>query len=239
MNKRDALLCVIFSILTLSLFGQNINGAVAYYLVRPVENDNHDGSSDIARSLEPFSDEISKSFLFKLEFNKAISRFTLSETQEQKQYSESSLKLSLIQFGYSDTSYQTNGLLLSKTFIDFQNKEPVFLKEDLSNPTWKITKETKIIGDLTCFKATRTAIIKRGKKTFSTPLIAWFCPDIPFSFGPSKFGNLPGLIIEAQTDKYLYGLKSIKFDQNAESINLPNLKQYSEEELIKRFQEIY
>lgn len=63
---------------------------------------------------------------------------------------------------------------------------------------WKLEKETKSIGDYTCFKATRTRISENELtgETNETSITAWYTPQIPVAFGPFDYTGLPGLILE-------------------------------------------
>lgn len=58
---------------------------------------------------------------------------------------------------------------------------------------WQIEDDTKIIGGYTCQKATTTF---KGRN-----YEAWFCVDIPMSYGPWKLHGLPGLILAAKDTK--------------------------------------
>ncbi|MDE6578788.1 MAG: GLPGLI family protein [Muribaculaceae bacterium] len=53
---------------------------------------------------------------------------------------------------------------------------------------WKLSDETKMIGELNCKKATTTF---RGRDWE-----AWYTEEIPIAEGPWKFTNLPGLIVK-------------------------------------------
>src|SRR5690606_19883169 len=84
-----------------------------------------------------------------------------------------------------------------------------------------------------CIKATKREITKRGSKTIVKPFIAWFCPEIPLPFGPLNQGGLPGLILELQTDRVLFGLERIEF-KPVDLKEKPDLEKVSEEEYLKR-----
>ncbi|WP_442846682.1 GLPGLI family protein [Leeuwenhoekiella sp. H156] len=88
----------------------------------------------------------------------------------------------------------------------------IFLVQDsLQKPDWKLEKETKSIGDYTCFKATRTEEVnsqtfesdsmKTKDTTFTKTITAWYTPQIPVSHGPAMNWGLPGLILEVQDGK--------------------------------------
>lgn len=85
----------------------------------------------------------------------------------------------------------------------------VFLiKDNLVNYNWKLTGETKNIGNYTCYKAEfeieeediqidmNNGEVKEKKVTKKRILVAWYSPDVPISNGPGKYGGLPGLILE-------------------------------------------
>ena len=79
--------------------------------------------------------------------------------------------------------------------------------EDLENTKWKMTGESKKIGQYTCFKATYEKQVKEKVFSFGSwdnnksagrfktvEVVAWFTPEIPVSSGPSWYQGLPGLI---------------------------------------------
>lgn len=61
---------------------------------------------------------------------------------------------------------------------------------------WKITQESKKIGNYLCYKAIDIASTNKKMKP-----IVWFTPQIPVSFGPLKYNGLPGLIILVEMHK--------------------------------------
>ena len=101
--------------------------------------------------------------------------------------------------------------------IEFFGKD--FLIEETLKPfAWKLVKETKQIGQYTCFKAIVSieqpikapSFWKKEKDTVAasdTPttemvlVTAWYTPQIPVSTGPSNYWGLPGLILGIQSEK--------------------------------------
>ncbi|MEX0289925.1 MAG: GLPGLI family protein [Flavobacteriaceae bacterium] len=74
---------------------------------------------------------------------------------------------------------------------------------------WKITGESKQIGQYTCYKATAEREItemqiseiegekvEKEEKRMQTTTV-WYSPDIPVAHGPDNYWGLPGLILEA------------------------------------------
>jgi GLPGLI family protein len=83
----------------------------------------------------------------------------------------------------------TKKLLLEES--KFFGKE-FLISDSISSYKWKVSAgEQKNILGYTCMKAMY--------KDSTTNLVVFFTPQIPISFGPEKYGNLPGLILEVQS----------------------------------------
>jgi len=67
---------------------------------------------------------------------------------------------------------------------------------------WKLVNETKIINSLVCKKA---ELNFKGRHW-----TAWYSTEIPFPYGPSKFGGLPGLIVKITDKKGDYDFELVK-----------------------------
>ena len=90
------------------------------------------------------------------------------------------------------------------------------IQDELETFEWKITDETKKIGDYTVIKAEyqniseRTSISltdsesKTVKVTDTTQVVAWYTPEIPVSQGPNNTWGLPGLILELDNGNMSY-----------------------------------
>lgn len=110
----------------------------------------------------------------------------------------------------------------------------LFLVQDtLPQINWKLTGETKQIGQYTCYKATYTRMSRGGFKMDSEngeSLIqpkeivttAWYTPQIPISDGPEMYYGLPGLILEViDGDRVLICTKIILNPEEELSIPQP------------------
>tara|TARA_B100001287_G_scaffold25893_1_gene18780 strand:- start:1899 stop:2732 length:834 start_codon:yes stop_codon:yes gene_type:complete len=102
---------------------------------------------------------------------------------------------------------------MGKKFLISHNQE---------NLNWVMEKESKMIGNYLCFKATakvkkpktmtsvwgdsekeNDSINKSSEKNIDdgySIVTAWYSPQIPVSHGPAEYGGLPGLILELTTD---------------------------------------
>ena len=92
-----------------------------------------------------------------------------------------------------------------------------FLIEDEPETfSWKVTNETKKIGDHTVIKAeyqniteqTSISLTDSEQQTVkvmdTTQVIAWYTPEIPVSQGPDTTWGLPGLILELDNGNISY-----------------------------------
>lgn len=89
------------------------------------------------------------------------------------------------------------------------------IKDKLPKYKWKMSSETKNIGNYTCYKATFSKevenvkmTVKNGKsveeKTKEIVLTtAWYTPQVPVNNGPDNYQGLPGLILEINDGKKL------------------------------------
>lgn len=116
-----------------------------------------------------------------------------------------------------------------KTNTQIQNQEfygkQFLVKDKLQSIEWQLQKETKQIGNYTCFKATTSIPTSdltwydfswsrlrnssddatnndstntdiEDPKVAMTEVEAWYSPQIPVGHGPSEYWGLPGLILE-------------------------------------------
>lgn len=115
---------------------------------------------------------------------------------------------SFIQEGDLRSNAKSKNNFISNYYTDLKSKknyklnayESVFDNTyfNFSDFEWKITKEKRIIGKYTCYKAVGVfKSVKVENFNFNKDLVVWYCPDFPFPFGPEYFVGLPGLVFEA------------------------------------------
>ena len=90
------------------------------------------------------------------------------------------------------------------------------VKTKVSDYKWNITSDTKIIDKYTCLKAVcQVPGLGRDAVLIKKEVVAYFCPELNYRFGPREFCGLPGLILEILVDNNVIGLDSITFDDTS------------------------
>lgn len=112
------------------------------------------------------------------------------------------------------------------------------IKDDLQKIDWKMTNETKKIGDYMCLKATTTKTVPNNPMNFrrfganedqkepetkTIEVEAWYSLQIPINQGPDGYWGLPGLILELKEDnKTLYCSKIVMNPEEKVAIEKPS-----------------
>jgi GLPGLI family protein len=97
---------------------------------------------------------------------------------------------------------------------------------------WEITTESKMIDNYLCYKAIYLSkfINRKGINT-SIPIVAWFAPSLPYSYGPKYFNGLPGLILELVDRETTFYAASVKISKDKDLvIDFPKGRIISQEE---------
>lgn len=110
-----------------------------------------------------------------------------------------------------DFTYIDN--VAGKYFNQFQfKKENIEEADMLSHLHWEITAETKEIDGHKCYKAV-SHLYQDDPEYAGDNVVVWFCPDIPFPFGPHKYAGLPGLVVELHKPDMIVRLKLLKLNE--------------------------
>lgn len=213
------------------LFGQNKNIYVEYALKINDEKDLFSTNADLRRL---FSNSMSNAhhLSFALIINKSGSKFYDKQnliTDDGNKPRNSSLIFS----SYNGVVFQ----LKDSIYVAYSSLGKGMMVKQGEKDNWVLHNETKMIDNYLCYKATTTDDIENGKgKTFHHPVIAWYCPELPYSYGPNGFSKLPGLILELQVRNVVFGVN--KIDLNSEldfdSSFLSSIKTITLEELNKK-----
>lgn len=209
------ILNIISILLTFTSIGQIKNGVIQYGINIEMPAELKEPNSFKTSYLEAI--ENAKHLNFTLNFNQETSVFNIINAIGRDDQGYFYAKLFS---GYKGEVYQSKESTLSVLGGEFGN---FILKKEPNE--WELTNETKEIEGFLCYKATSKKVVINTKGTFQFPVIAWYCPKIPFSYGPNGYGNLPGLILELQVRNVVFGVK--KIDLNLEKTPLiPKIKDY-------------
>jgi GLPGLI family protein len=111
----------------------------------------------------------------------------------------------------------------------FGKSHSYYYQEDLSYPSWTLDSEKAMIAGYPCQLAT---CAYRGR-TYQ----AWFTMEIPLSYGPYKFGGLPGLVLKVQDTRGHYTFEAIGFERLTPAVpinyNVASFKQVAMKDLLK------
>lgn len=216
---------IIFLLLfTHLIFSQDFVEKTATYGVKIVSDEQSTLEKHIKEQYPNFNKNVEE-LEFTLSFNKEKAVF---ETKNKLYTNPEATEMGKAFVKAGITLYQNKDSIFSKAY-DFENKEYNLLSFKKIN--WEIINETKIINQLLCYKAIGVEETTNPKGVFKTNITAWFCPEIPYSFGPSGYGGLPGLIVELHNKRAVFGLNKITAeDLNKKRLSFIKIKKYITEQ---------
>ena len=204
---------IIFLILfTFHLYGQINSAKVKYNLI--IGQDEKISQDERMGALFEKAQNGSKKISFSLVFNKKASLFSMNEMIEDEDTS-----LAKIFSGANSTFYTEVGT--EKKIKQTEGAFGKFIINYTHRTDWNLENESKLINSYLCYKATSELIVTNSKGTFKFPVTAWYCPSIPFSYGPNGYDGLPGLILELQERFTVYGVEKIDLSTNEIVIEKP------------------
>jgi len=196
-------------------YGQDIQGIATYKTQRKMEvelDSSHVNDAMRAQIMAMLKKQFEREYT--LEFTKEESLYKREEKLDAPQNSMSG-GMMVIAMGGGE------GDILYKNLAEnrFANQNEMFskqflIKDDITSQEWKLEKETKNIGQYSCFKATytyeREPMRMRTSGTNADTdsaedeevemetitVTAWYTPQIPVKNGPGSYDGLPGLILE-------------------------------------------
>lgn len=153
-----------------------------------------------------------------LEFDKFHSTYMVEIALEGPKIPTGKNSVMLMSFGGSGKTdiYYKN--IQEKRFVNqTEIMGKLFLvKDKLPEHPWKLSSETKHIGNYTCYKARYSKEVENKNITFkdgksveeikkeTIVTTAWYTPQIPVSNGPGTYQGLPGLILEINDGKKVF-----------------------------------
>ncbi len=217
--KTQLIVVAVLSFFTQSVVGQQFSGKAIYKTSRKTNFSVKTGNPGMD---DKMAEEIKKKIqkmnqkTFVLEFNKNSSTYKEKAKLDAPNPKARVGGAMVMSFGsgagsvlyknLSEKRYVNETELLSKRFL---------IKDTLTNYDWKLSSDTKNIGEYTCYKATFTREVenismsmidgesKEVKKMETITTTAWYTPEVPISNGPSNWQGLPGLILEINDGRSL------------------------------------
>lgn len=185
---------------------KNIKGEVIYkYLVTENLKNNEkldEASQKMYKRFTNYLNNNQSSISFQLSFNKSASYYKMIDVLEKE--GDITFEFASMMVGGDEevyTSLESKDQIIVKEVLG----DSYLIKDSLRND-WVLTSESKVINNYTCFKATRT--IKNVKDNLE--IMAWYCPELPYNFGPRGYAGLPGLILELTQKNITYKVESIR-----------------------------
>lgn len=157
-------------------------------------------------------EKIAEYLKFNLLINDTISEFKGEDVLISEAYSKRNASITKAVFRTNEIFYskKTNDSIYNIAKIGSSTR---LIKYHTNNFEWKLTSESKKIGEYLCFKAETEHVFYWNGKFRRFPVIAWYCPELPYSFGPLRYSNkLPGLILELSQFKMSYLAEEIILD---------------------------
>ncbi|TXD83898.1 GLPGLI family protein [Subsaximicrobium wynnwilliamsii] len=218
-------LIILILLITHCSIGQSLSG-YADYNKKSIVNDsllknNDDIDPEIVRTIQKASNNLEKTN-YRLYFNDLIGKYEKIKSLSSDSESKLSINMSKLLSGFIGNSafYSKKDRIIIITEEIYGEK--ILIKTSFDSLNWKLTNDTKIISNLTCYKAkTKKSVEGRsGKKVIE--IIAWYAPEINLPYGPDGYGGLPGLIVQLQKENIITFLKKIEFQDEMMKLKLPN-----------------
>lgn len=207
-NTITLLTAILFSC---TIFAQKFQGKATYKSKRKVDIklDSTQANAEMqSKMIEMLKKQFEKTYT--LAFNPTESVY--KEEVKLGAPQTSGIEVGMVNSGGSDILYKNT------KENRFTNQNDVFgkiflIKDSLEKLDWKLEKETRNIGEYTCYKATLKREVEDIENSISfngdsTPkeegtttkmkeitITAWYTLAIPVSNGPGNFHGLPGLIL--------------------------------------------
>ncbi len=177
--------------------------------------------------------ENAKTQKFRLDFNNKESLFAIVKQMAiDKNDLNASAAINILRgksIFYSDLN---EGLLIEQK--DYFGEEYRF-KKTIRELKWELTSKKKEIGNYTCYKAigVKYGSDKENKIT-EIPIIAWYCPELPYQFGPFEAVGLPGLVLEYELGTFIWIAEDIQLVKEGVKIKVPSSGKLTTEKEIKK-----
>lgn len=221
---KKSTLILVFSLVCLNLFSQEISGEF-----------NYKAAYELTYQINSTDESSKKSESMVLYLGDKMSRFSslgtavgdsLSENRDKSNKSMAEFQRIRSMIPKTDFDYKIfkNYETGKIQFVEKIFKDKLKYEEPLKLQNWQIKPETKIIAGYSA----QSAVTSFAGRNYT----AWFTPEIPISDGPYKFNGLPGLILEISDDKNEYHFTLTNFQELEEPVS--TLMDYTEYRLAQK-----
>jgi len=208
---RHTFIALIVLLLSSAISAQDFQGIATYKSKRQLDielDSTQMGGERYKQVMEMLKKQFENTHL--LTFNKVESIYKEDEVLEAPQ--PSGMRFVVASTDGSDILYKNTKEERFTSQNEIMGK--VFLIKDKLEPQqWNLGKDTKNIGDYTCYKATmtrQTEVVEANIRVSGdsdqeetneprfedVTITAWYTPQIPVNNGPARYYGLPGLILE-------------------------------------------
>lgn len=203
---------IIVLLLSSLVYGQEIEGIATYksHQKFDIELDDHVSDDMKEQLMAMMRKQTQKEY--NLQFTENESEYKQEEMlDDNTTISGGGMQIVIAGSGGNDVRYKN---LTEQRYVEQVEMfgKQFLIKDKLEQPEWELHKETKNIGQYTCFKATykttRTVMVAESSsdgvnsdgsehtEEEEIEVVAWYTPQIPVKNGPSEYHGLPGLILE-------------------------------------------
>lgn len=200
-------LLIIVLFLTSQGFSQEITGRAFYTSMYKFDEPDFDQEQMQDPRTQALAEQLKQGFKdeYQLDFTQEESIFKKLPKLETPDPKKGSMSISVSVVGDDEILYKSikENQLVNETEL---YGKPFLIQDDLEVRDWKLSKESKTIGEYVCFKATYVPSAEDAPRLRSgaddkdedKEIIAWYTPQIPVKNGPKNYEGLPGLILELQ-----------------------------------------
>ena len=241
LKKRFTLVFGLIIATMVRLAAQDFQGVAYYQSARKMNNFQIQGDGMTPAMQEQIQAQMKKQFQreYQLTFNLTESVWKEEESLDGGPATAQAGGMMIRMSTDGGLTYKNTAKNLYLQETEMFNK-PFLIKDELEPREWEITSETKKIGNYIAQKAIYTRIREstsisftstngsddEGERTTTmdtTPIEAWYTPQIPVSQGPDDFWGLPGLILEVNDGTISYVCNKIVLNpEEGVDIKKPN-----------------
>ncbi len=173
---------------------------------------------------------IAHSFETELIFNDSVSQFIERREPVELENGNYTFTISYLSF-ITQTNLRSDSIIEQRHIDD----DLYLIARWYQNYKWEIKNEFATVGAYKVQKAVTNSFEDNPASPYqSGKVTAWFCPDIPVSSGPARYGGLPGLILHLEYEYFspTFVFKSIEYDTNRQFVDISKGVEVVKEDVI-------